>query len=72
MFGQEMMLSAGNQTGAYATSILRSADMTECATPDSISGNLEIAILNALNLVDQINGSISNFEDVLQFAKELY
>ena len=28
MFGQDMM-SAGNQTGAYATSISRSADMTE-------------------------------------------
>ena len=53
MFGQEIMLSAGNQTGAYATSISRSADMTECATPDSTSDNLEIAILNALNLVDQ-------------------
>ena len=46
--------------------------MTECATPDSTSDDLEIAILKALNLVDQINGSVSNFEDVLQFAKELY
>lgn len=39
-------------------------------TPDEIE--ITIAILKALNLVDQMNGSISDFEDVLQFAKELY
>ena len=38
--------------------------------PDEIE--ITIAILKALNLVDQMNGSISDFEDVLQFAKELY
>ena len=36
--------------------------------------NLEItsAILKALNLVDQMQGSVSDFEDVLQFSKELF
>ena len=38
--------------------------------PDDIQ--ITIAILKALNLVDQMNGSISDSEDVLQFAKELY
>ena len=37
--------------------------------PDDIQ--ITIAILKALNLVDQMNGSVSDFEDVLQFAKEL-
>ena len=30
------------------------------------------AILKALNLVDQMLGSVRDFEDVLAFAKELY
>ena len=36
--------------------------------------NLEItsAILKALNLVDQMQGSVSDFEDILQFSKELF
>ena len=55
--------------------------MTESITPENTSDDLKIdpddiqitiAILKALNLVDQMNGSISDFEDVLQFAKELY
>ena len=33
---------------------------------------ITIAILKALNLTDQMQGSISDFEDILQFAKELY
>ena len=71
----------GNQTGAYASSTSSLAEMTESTTPENTSDDLEIdpddiqitiAILKALNLVDQMNGSISDFEDVLQFAKELH
>jgi len=40
------------------------------APPQTTSDDLEIAILNALNLVDQINGSISNFEDELSCTKK--
>ena len=36
--------------------------------------NIEIAIatLEAFNFVDQMKGSISDFEDLLQFPKEVY
>lgn len=33
---------------------------------------ITIAILKSLNLVDQMSGSISDFEDILQFSKELF
>lgn len=45
-----------------------------CDDSEINSDDIEITItlLKALNLVDKMNGSISDFEDVLQFAKELY
>lgn len=37
-----------------------------------VNQEITCALLKALNLVDQMKGSIADFEDVLQFAKDLY
>lgn len=66
-----------NHTGTQTSSTPCSPVSMESDTSNDTEINsddieITIAILKALNLVDQMNGSISDFEDVLQFAKKLY
>lgn len=37
-----------------------------------VNQEITCALIKALNLVDQMKGSIADFEDILQFAKDLY
>lgn len=46
-----------------------SSDDTET---NPVNIEITIATLKAFNFVDQMKGSISDFEDLLQFAKEVY
>lgn len=54
------------------SSVLVEPDSCDDSEINSDDIEITITLLKALNLVDQMNGSISDFEDVLQFAKELY
>lgn len=46
-----------------------SSDDTET---NPVNIEITIATLKAFNFVDQMKGSISDFEDLVQFAKEVY
>lgn len=57
-------------------SLANSSTSTEGDTHTSHVNNVKMeitcAILRALNLVDQMQGSVADFEDVLVFSKELF
>ena len=45
---------------------------THTSNVNTVEMEITCAILRALNLVDQMQGSVADFEDVLLFSKELF
>lgn len=74
---QDNSEDSDSDSGDYSTHEARTSDF-DCDSdtgPSSVNSvNMEItcAILKALNLVDQMQGSVTDFEDVLRFSKELF
>ena len=73
-------ISVNSELGSVEEDSLDVLDSSDASisSPDDSDGsnqaNLEItcAILKALNLVDQMQGSLSDFEDLLDFSKQLF
>ena len=49
-----------------------SSSGTDSDDTSDVKIEITCAILKALNLVDQMRGSVSDFEDILQFSKEIF
>lgn len=68
----ENQTSAQNLCSRPCSPDSMASDTTDNNEIDHDDIEITIAILKSLNLVDQMSGSISDFEDILQFSKELF
>lgn len=51
---------------------IKESESSDDTETNPVNIDIAIATLKAFNFVDQMKGSISDFEDLLQFAKEVY
>lgn len=68
----ENQTSAQNLCSRPCSPDSMASDTTDNNEIDHDDSEITIAILKSLNLVDQMSGSISDFEDILQLSKELF
>lgn len=64
--------SSASDVPSFANSSTEGDTHTSTSNVNTVEMEITCAILKALNLVDQMQGSVADFEDVLVFSKELF